>query len=225
MANFNRENRSGGNRNFGKPRFNRARPDMHKATCATCGKICEVPFKPNGSKPVYCKDCFQKSEGSDSQRSENRTFERPQSEDRQLFEAICANCGNTCQIPFRPSPGRDVFCSRCFEKKEGSDSRRPERRAFDRPSFQHNDSQRTTDTSNYKAQFESLNVKMDKILRLLTPTPIAVTPLESAIDKKVIGEIATEKQEDKGETAEKKSKKPKTLATKPTTKKTSKQKK
>jgi CxxC-x17-CxxC domain-containing protein len=31
---------------------------MHAATCANCGKACEVPFKPAGDKPVYCKDCF-----------------------------------------------------------------------------------------------------------------------------------------------------------------------
>ncbi len=34
--------------------------DMHKTTCADCGKECEVPFKPDGSRPVYCKDCYPK---------------------------------------------------------------------------------------------------------------------------------------------------------------------
>lgn len=29
-----------------------------KAICADCGKECEVPFKPSGDRPVYCKDCF-----------------------------------------------------------------------------------------------------------------------------------------------------------------------
>jgi len=31
---------------------------MHKATCANCGKECQVPFKPNQDKPVYCNACF-----------------------------------------------------------------------------------------------------------------------------------------------------------------------
>ena len=44
----------GGNRGFGGPR------EMHKATCAECKAECEVPFKPNGEKPVYCRDCFNK---------------------------------------------------------------------------------------------------------------------------------------------------------------------
>ena len=59
--------RFGGNRGGG--RFGRDRPprEMHKATCAECGKECEVPFKPNGQKPVYCDECFQnhKPERSD----------------------------------------------------------------------------------------------------------------------------------------------------------------
>ncbi|MFH1189371.1 MAG: CxxC-x17-CxxC domain-containing protein [Candidatus Omnitrophota bacterium] len=40
---------------------------MHKAVCADCRKACEVPFKPSGDRPVYCKDCFSK-------RKSNGTF-------------------------------------------------------------------------------------------------------------------------------------------------------
>ncbi|HEY5220699.1 MAG TPA: CxxC-x17-CxxC domain-containing protein [Candidatus Paceibacterota bacterium] len=28
------------------------------AVCSNCGKRCQVPFRPDGTKPVYCKDCF-----------------------------------------------------------------------------------------------------------------------------------------------------------------------
>lgn len=34
--------------------------EKHKAICAECNKECEVPFKPSGDRPVYCKDCFSK---------------------------------------------------------------------------------------------------------------------------------------------------------------------
>ena len=48
----------GGSRGgFGGPRPPR---EMHKAVCAQCNKECEVPFKPSGDRPVYCRDCFQK---------------------------------------------------------------------------------------------------------------------------------------------------------------------
>lgn len=37
---------------------NDSRGDMFTATCAACSKHCEVPFRPSGARPVYCKDCF-----------------------------------------------------------------------------------------------------------------------------------------------------------------------
>ena len=40
-------------------RFNENR-EMYKAVCADCGKECEVPFKPSGDRPVYCKECYAK---------------------------------------------------------------------------------------------------------------------------------------------------------------------
>jgi CxxC-x17-CxxC domain-containing protein len=40
---------------------------MFHATCAECGKDCEVPFKPNGSRPIYCSWCFKK-DGDDAPR-------------------------------------------------------------------------------------------------------------------------------------------------------------
>ncbi|OGW91189.1 MAG: hypothetical protein A3D28_04995 [Omnitrophica bacterium RIFCSPHIGHO2_02_FULL_63_14] len=38
--------------------------EMHKATCAECKQECEVPFKPSGDRPVYCKACFSKRKES-----------------------------------------------------------------------------------------------------------------------------------------------------------------
>jgi CxxC-x17-CxxC domain-containing protein len=38
--------------------------EMHNAVCATCGTDCQVPFKPNGRKPVLCKNCFVRDEAS-----------------------------------------------------------------------------------------------------------------------------------------------------------------
>lgn len=32
---------------------------LYPATCSGCGTSTQVPFKPNGNKPVYCKECFQ----------------------------------------------------------------------------------------------------------------------------------------------------------------------
>jgi CxxC-x17-CxxC domain-containing protein len=31
---------------------------MHTTTCAACGVETQVPFRPSGDRPVYCRDCF-----------------------------------------------------------------------------------------------------------------------------------------------------------------------
>ena len=31
---------------------------LYQAVCSDCRKGCEVPFKPTGERPVYCKECF-----------------------------------------------------------------------------------------------------------------------------------------------------------------------
>lgn len=39
---------------------------LHKAVCADCHQDCEIPFKPTGERPVYCKECFSKRKAGDS---------------------------------------------------------------------------------------------------------------------------------------------------------------
>ena len=39
---------------------NRYPREMHKIICAECGKEAEVPFKPDGVRPVYCQECYRK---------------------------------------------------------------------------------------------------------------------------------------------------------------------
>jgi len=48
------------NFNRGRRNFDSGPREMHEVTCAECGKQTEVPFKPDGTRPVYCRDCYQK---------------------------------------------------------------------------------------------------------------------------------------------------------------------
>jgi len=32
---------------------------MYKTQCSACNKEVEVPFKPDGKRPVFCKDCLK----------------------------------------------------------------------------------------------------------------------------------------------------------------------
>ncbi len=67
------------------------RPTMHKTTCSECGKMAEVPFKPNGDKPVLCSDCFGGARGNDRPRTNDRGDRRGGDRDR--------NFGNKDRAP------------------------------------------------------------------------------------------------------------------------------
>ena len=43
-----------------KRNFDRGPREMHDVTCADCGVETQVPFKPDGTRPVYCRECYQK---------------------------------------------------------------------------------------------------------------------------------------------------------------------
>lgn len=34
--------------------------ELFSVTCSACGVETQVPFKPSGDRPVYCRDCFRK---------------------------------------------------------------------------------------------------------------------------------------------------------------------
>ncbi len=50
---------------------------MHSATCAQCGESCQVPFRPNGRKPVLCSNCFGKDGGPKKSYGDDRPSYSP----------------------------------------------------------------------------------------------------------------------------------------------------
>ena len=55
------------------------------------------------NEPQRCKDC----------RIARKNAARPA---REMFTATCASCGAEAKVPFKPTEGRDVYCSDCFAK-------------------------------------------------------------------------------------------------------------
>ncbi len=45
------------------------------------------------------------------------------SRDREMFQATCDSCSNSCQVPFKPSGDKPVLCDNCFSKKREDSSR------------------------------------------------------------------------------------------------------
>ena len=36
--------------------------------------------------------------------------------EREMHKATCADCGNECEVPFKPTEGRPVYCRDCYQK-------------------------------------------------------------------------------------------------------------
>lgn len=117
-----------------------------------------------------------------------RSFDRNDRRPVQMHPATCSNCGNACEVPFKPTGLKPVLCSNCFKSSGGPDRRdnrsfggaqdrqggdrrddrsfggsQDKRGGFDRPSAPSAPSYQPQ----FKEQFESLNYKLDKILGLL----------------------------------------------------------
>jgi len=168
MGNFKQDNkRSGGGFNRGSgggKRFNSrddGKPEMHKAVCGECGVNCEVPFRPTGKRPVLCSDCFKNQDGK-SNKFDNKRRERSNFGDKQMQNAVCDKCGKNCQVPFKPTAGKPVFCDNCF-KKDGSESK---------------------DFGEVVEQLSLLNDKIDKLIKMLTPKAKKEVVVKKVVKKK-----------------------------------------
>jgi len=51
--------------------------------------------------------------GSRGSFGERRSFGGPQ----EMHKAVCAECGKECEVPFKPTEGRPVYCKECFRKR------------------------------------------------------------------------------------------------------------
>ena len=104
------------------------------------------------------------------QRSDRRGSSKPRFGSRnsgrnQLHDAVCAECGNNCKIPFIPRSDKPVYCSGCFEQKGGGNKN------AQRPNFANRNEYKPRNNriqANYKEDFEVVNAKLDKILKILS---------------------------------------------------------
>ena len=136
----------------------------------------------------------------------------------QMHRATCSDCGQECEVPFKPTGEKPVYCSNCFEGS-GRGMSRP-KRDDDRPRF--DDRPKASGNQELKEQFDKLNAKLDRILKALAP----VMPTEAKSGDFKKSRTPSEKEAKKAEVAETPAEKPaKKAVTKKVTKKETKKKK
>lgn len=120
---------------------------------------------------------------------------------REMHKAVCDKCGKNCEVPFRPSGDKPIYCSECFEGKDGGNSRSPARRDSGRSDF----GRRDDSGKQLLEQVSSINSKLERILKVLEGNTGEKKPAEvkqvEKVEKKVekatpIQEVIVEKKKE-----------------------------
>lgn len=92
-----------------------------------------------------------------------------------MHQVICDQCGKSCEVPFKPTAGKPVYCNVCFEtQREGGDNRRGG--GFVQKDFggykapvrtEVESGVAKADNSEIKKQLELLNGKMDRLISII----------------------------------------------------------
>lgn len=59
------------------------------------------------NEPQRCRDCRMARKNATREGGE-----------RQMFDAVCSECGKECKVPFEPRTDRPVYCSDCFRNRQ-----------------------------------------------------------------------------------------------------------
>ena len=78
--------------------------------CRDCGK--EFVFTA-GEQAFYAEKGFQ-NEPTRCKECRNARKASRAGESREMFDAVCAECGRPTRVPFNPKNDRPVYCSECF---------------------------------------------------------------------------------------------------------------
>ena len=98
---------------------------------------------------------------------------------REMFKTTCSNCGRECEVPFKPTGAKPVFCNDCFRAQNGSGDRP---RNFERRDDRREARPSNGDNSQLKSELNAINAKLDKILRTLIPVAPAAESLGEAVE-------------------------------------------
>ncbi|MFC1629855.1 CxxC-x17-CxxC domain-containing protein [Patescibacteria group bacterium] len=131
-----------------------------------------------------------------------------------MHKAVCSDCGKDCEVPFRPTGDKSVFCSDCFRNRGNAQSKRlsfgdkrmhkavcsdcgkdcevPFKPTGDKPIYCNQCFDRggkSKASSQLSKQLEIINAKLDRILEALSFT----IPTKADQKKKIIKKTAISK--------------------------------
>jgi CxxC-x17-CxxC domain-containing protein len=114
-----------------------------------------------------------------------------------MHPAVCSDCGDECEVPFRPTGERPIFCGKCFGAKKGDfDGSRAPSRDYDRPSFTPRAAApAAADNGAMTRELQNVNSKLDQLIRAVETLASTLTPKkESKKALEVVESVMTEEK-------------------------------
>lgn len=102
---------------------------LDKKVDALIAKTALVP------KPVDVKTSFASSRPFQQQSNAHARAQRQNERFREriMYKTVCADCRKSCEVPFRPTGDRPVYCQECFSRRKNN-SFKPNINNLPRPS-------------------------------------------------------------------------------------------
>lgn len=72
------------------------------------------------NEPKRCQSC---RDARKAERGGGRSYGGYSSSPRQMYPAVCAECGQKTEVPFEPRGDRPVYCRDCFAKRSPARNR------------------------------------------------------------------------------------------------------
>jgi len=75
------------------------------------------------NEPKRCPSCRQARKAQQNSNNGSSYQNDSYKPRREMFPAVCAECGKATQVPFQPREDRPVYCSVCYNNTKMSRSR------------------------------------------------------------------------------------------------------
>lgn len=138
-----------------------------------------------------------------------------------MHKTVCSECGNSCEVPFKPSSDKPVYCDNCFSnKRDNRNDDRGDRGNFKnqtraegrlrKPDYVSTPRHENNDNSDIKKQLSDISNKLDNLVKVLEMSfteKVSTKETKTTSPKKEVTKKVTAKKEVKKEKVSPKKKK------------------
>lgn len=113
--------------------------------------------------------------------------------DTTMHKAVCDECHKSCEVPFRPSSDKPVYCNDCFASKRKDDDRAPRRdfgdrgprRDFNASPAQSSFAKPAVAQGDISKQLSDINAKLDRLISTMEKFSQPVVKVAPVVAKTV----------------------------------------